>query len=180
MTDKYDIAKKIFDENIAKIELSYSLNKIVDQNYVCKTPKQTISDGYGFCSEQVELADYIFKQHNITVDKYQLFAVPKNNENLVKIDLAHSFIGIPNEQDWILFETGFRVRNRGGVKRFTDETAGLQYVLKLYNQSLIVAGINDLVFCLYQYDFSAINQKFSVFSDNVLMNAKRINIEKNR
>lgn len=29
MTDKYDIAKKIFDENIAKIELSYSLNKIV-------------------------------------------------------------------------------------------------------------------------------------------------------
>ena len=178
MTDKYDIAKKIFDENIAKIELSYSLNKIVDQNYVCKTPKQTISDGYGFCSEQVELADYIFKQHNITVDKYQLFAVPKNNENLVKIDLAHSFIGIPNEQDWILFETGFRVRNRGGVKRFTDETAGLQYVLKLYNQSLIVAGINDLVFCLYQYDFSAINQKFSVFSNNVLMNARRINIEK--
>ena len=178
MTDKYDIAKKIFDENIAKIELSYSLNKIVDQNYVCKTPKQTISDGYGFCSEQVELADYIFKQHNITVDKYQLFAVPKNNENLVKIDLAHSFIGIPNEQDWILFETGFRVRNRGGVKRFTDETAGLQYVLKLYNQSLIVAGINDLVFCLYQYDFSAINQKFSVFSNNVLMNSRRINIEK--
>ena len=180
MTDKYDIAKKIFDENIAKIELSYSLNKIVDQNYVCKTPKQTISDGYGFCSEQVELADYIFKQHNITVDKYQLFAVPKNNENLVKIDLAHSFIGIPNEQDWILFETGFRVRNRGGVKRFPDETAGLQYVLKLYNQSLIVAGITDLVLNLYKYDFSAVNQKFSVFSDNVLMNAKRINIEKNR
>ena len=180
MTDKYDIAKKIFDENIAKIELSYSLNKIVGQDYVCKNPEQTISDGYGFCSEQVELADYIFKQHNIKVDKYQLFAVPKNNGNLVKIDLAHSFIGIPNEEDWILFETGFRVRNRGGVKRFPDETVGLQYVLKLYNQSLIVAGITDLVFNLYKYDFSAVNQKFSVFSDNVLMNAKRINIEKNR
>ena len=178
MTDRYDIAKKIFDENIAKIELSYSLNKTVDQDYVCKTPTQTISDGYGFCSEQVELADYIFKQHNIKVDKYQLFAVPKDNENLVKIDLAHSFIGIPNEQDWILFETGFRVRNRGGVKRFTDEISGLQYVLKLYDQSLTVAGITDLVFSLYKYDFSAINQKFSVFSNNVLMNARRINIEK--
>jgi len=178
MTDKYDIAKKIFDENIAKIELSYSLNKTVGQDYVCKTPEQTLSDGYGFCSEQVELADYIFKQHNMKVDKYQLFAVPKDNENLIKIDLAHSFIGIPNEQDWLLFETGFRLRNRGGVKRFLDETAGLQYVLKLYNQSLIVAGITNLVCNLYKYDFSAVNKKFSSFANQILTQAKRINIEK--
>lgn len=177
MTDRYDIAKKIFDENIAKIELSYSLNKKVGSDYICKTPEQTMSDGYGFCSEQVELADYIFKQHNMKVDKYQLFAVPKNNKNLVKIDLAHSFIGIPNEQDWILFETGFRLRNRGGVKRFPDETSGLQYVLKLYNQSLIVAGITGLVFDLYKYDFSAVNQKFSVFSNYILSQAIRINLE---
>lgn len=178
MTDKYDIAKKIFNENIAKIELSYSLNKTVGQDYICKTPEQTLSDGYGFCSEQVELADYIFKQHNMKVDKYQLFAVPKDNEKSIKIDLAHSFIGISNEQDWILFETGFRVRNRGGVKRFLDETAGLQYVLKLYNQSLIVAGITGLVFNLYKYDFSAVNQKFSTFSNQILAQAKRINFEK--
>lgn len=177
MTDRYEVAKKIFDENIAKIELSYSLNKIVSQDYICKSPEQTMADGYGFCSEQVELADCIFKQHGVKVDKYQLFAVPKDNETLIKIDLAHSFIGIPNEQDWILFETGFRIRNRGGVKRFPDETSGLKYVLKLYNQSLIVAGITDLVFNLYKYDFSAINQKFSVFSNNVLAYAKRINFE---
>ena len=97
---------------------------------------------------------------------------------LVKIDLAHSFIGIQNEQDWILFETGFRVRNRGGVKKFSDETSGLQYVLKLYNQSLIVAGITGLVFNLYKYDFSAVNQKFSAFANQILTQAKRINFER--
>ena len=55
MTDLYGVAKKVFDENIAKIELSYSLNKAVGQDYICKTPEQTLSDGYGFCSEQVKL-----------------------------------------------------------------------------------------------------------------------------
>ena len=180
MTDLYGVAKKVFDENIAKIELSYSLNKAVGQDYICKTSEQTLSDGYGFCSEQVELADFIFKQQGIFVNKYQLFATPQDNEKLVKIDLAHSFIGIPNDRDWILFETGFRVRNRGGVKRFTDEVTGLQYVLKLYEQSLVVAGITGMNFNLYKYNFSAVNRKFSIFADQVLSMAKRVDIIKQK
>ena len=177
MSDKYDIAKKIFDENIAKIELPIGLSKTLDQDYVCKPLDQILADKYALCTEQIELAEHIFTQYDIKVNKYQLFAVPKDNRNQVKIDLSHTFIGIPNDQDWILFEAGFRAKNRGGVKRFPDANSGLRYVLNLYKKTLIINGIPDLALDLYKYNFSVINQKFSAFANQVLTQAQRINFE---
>ena len=68
MSDKYDIAKKIFDENIAKIELPIGLSKTLDQDYVCKPLDQILADKYALCTEQIELAEHIFTQYDIKVN----------------------------------------------------------------------------------------------------------------
>lgn len=177
MPDKYDIAKEVFDKHVAPIDLPVGLAKTLAPDYVCKSRDQVLADKYATCTEQIEFAEHIFAQYGLTVDKYQLFAVPKENRNQVKIDLSHTFIGIPNDQDWILFEAGFRAKNRGGVKRFPDINSGLRYIINLYNKSLIVTGTTGLVLNLYKYDFPAVNQKFSAFANQILTHAKQIQLE---
>lgn len=179
MTDKYTIVKDIFDNQISHITLSDN-SKSVGNGYVCKTPSKTMQDGFGFCADQVELADWLLKQKEIYAEKYLLFAVPENNENMVKIEFSHSFIGIPNDTNWILFETAFRARNRGGVKKFDNTNMGLQYVLKLYDLSLKVAQINNMKYNVYKYDFSATNMTFTDFAKKVMTNAQRIQLTNSR
>jgi hypothetical protein len=177
MPDKYDIAKEVFDKHIAPIELPIGFAKTLKPDYVYKSRAQVLTDKSAMCTEQVDYAEHIFAQYGLTVDKYQLFAVPKNNRNQVRIDLLHTFIGIPNDQDWILFEPGFRARNRGGVKRFSDKNSGLQYIINLYKKTLIVDGISGLEIDLYKYDFPAENKTFSIFSNQILTQAKQIQLE---
>ena len=177
MTDKYTIAKDIFDNQISKIELSDNSNLVGDE-YICKTPSQTLKSGCGFCTEQVELADILLRQKNICAEKYVLFAVPENNENDIKIKYTHSFIGIPNTKDWILFETAFRARNRGGVKKFDNVDLGLQYVLKIYDLSLRVAQINNMKFKLYKTDLSPVGRTFNDFKTKVFKQSQKIDIQR--
>lgn len=172
---KFDIAKSIFIDNISQIQLTYDTAGAVDSNYKSKTPAQTMKDEFGFCTEQVELAELLLKQEKvIPLEKYQLFAVPHNNIYDVKIDLSHAFIGIPDENNWILFETGFRARNRGGVRCFANRGDGLNYVLKLYSQSLTIAHITNLLLTIYKYDFPAENKAFQAFAKEVMIERNRV------
>lgn len=176
--NKLEIAKSIFSEYILPIGLSYEKINSVDSDYVSKTPEQTIKDGYGFCTEQVEVAHKLLNEKQIaSLNKYQLFAVPKNNIYDARIDLSHAFIGIPDNPNWILFETGFRTRNRGGVRVFANQNDGMNYVLKLYSQGLEVAGIANLLLHIYKYDFPAENLSFKDFAKKVMIEKNRIHIK---
>lgn len=175
----FNIAKTAYDKYILPLELTYYKASVVaDSGYKSKTPEQTIKDGFGFCTEQVEVAEIWLKESGISKpEKYQLFAVPKHDIYDVKIDLSHAFIGIPDNENWILFETGFRARNRGGVRNFADREGGFNYVLKLYNQSLQVANITGLILTLYKYEFPAENLTFQEFSKKVMADNNRIALD---
>lgn len=170
-SDKFNIAKSIFKNIINPINLTYYTNnmQVTKSNYKSKPPEQTIKDGFGFCTEQIEVAETMLRRANIqSIEKYQLFAVPKNNIYEIKIDLSHAFIGIPDEKSWILFETGFRTRNRGGVRKFNTQIDGLNYILKLYDQSLQVANIKDMLYTIYRYDFSPTGMTFQNFANKII------------